>query len=161
VRGGALGECREPAHVEEQDRDVALLAPQVRALREDAFGQRRIDEGAQRLAQPLPLAEPGDHRVEGRGELPRLVGADDGHAHVEVPGADPAGSVAKVDDRPRHDVGEHQADPGRDTSGDADRDDAGEPDRVEVAGVLREQPGDDDARAPGDHRDRREEASVQ
>src|SRR3954467_4614441 len=102
VGGGALGERREPAYVDEQDRDVDLLALEVRALRQHALGQRRIDEGAERLAEPLALAEPGHHRVERGRELPRLVGGHDGHAHGEVAGAEPARRVAEVDDRRRH-----------------------------------------------------------
>ena len=161
ARGGALGERREPAHVEKQDRHVAFLAPQVGALCEDALGQRWIDESTERLAQLLTLAEPGDHRVERCGKFPGFVGADDGHAHGEIAGADPASGVAQVDDRPRDGIGEHEAEPHGDGRADDERDDARQRDRVEVAGVVGEQAGDDDACAPGDHRHHHQQAPVQ
>ena len=66
VRRGALGERREPTDVEEEHGEVDFLAAQIRALGKDALGQRRIDEGAERVTQPFSLLQPGDHGAERR-----------------------------------------------------------------------------------------------
>ena len=98
---------------------------QVCPLREDALGERRIDENAERLMESLALSEPGHHRVERRGQFPCLVGRDHRHADREVGSADLTGRVAKVDDRSGHRIGQHEAEPGRHGGGNANRYHAG------------------------------------
>ena len=57
MRRGALREAGEVADVEEEDRDLDLLARQHRALGQDPVGELRIDVAAERVVQALALLQ--------------------------------------------------------------------------------------------------------
>ena len=69
---GARGRRRrgEVLHVEEDQRDLDLVAARLEVLRDQVLGDLLVEVGAERLPQPLALGQPVDHLVEGRGELP-------------------------------------------------------------------------------------------
>jgi len=64
---GPRGEAREVAHIAEQQRHVGLEAVGRVLVAEDVLGDLLVEVGAEGLADPLALGEPGDHLVEGSG----------------------------------------------------------------------------------------------
>ena len=94
VAGARSAKPREVAHVEEHQRHLDLLALGP-ALLEDVLGDVAVDVGAERLADPLALAQPPDHAVEAGLEEAQLAGVVDGDLDVEVAPLD-------LVDRPPH-----------------------------------------------------------
>ena len=76
------GEAREVAHVREEDRHLQLDPLLVELVGEDVLGHLAVEVGAERVADPLALGEPLDHRVERGGELAGLIAGRHGHGDV-------------------------------------------------------------------------------
>ena len=121
----ALGEAREVADVEAQDRDLQFLAVEVDAVAQHHLGDARADVGAERLVQPLALLQAGDHVVERAREAAGLVGRDDRHARAQVAAAHALGRFTQRVERPEDRARQQDRQLERDREGDDDRDDDG------------------------------------
>ena len=86
-----LGERREAADVDEQHRDLHVLALDQLTLGHDALGHARIDVRPECGLQPIALLEAGHHLVEAVRELADLVGRSDRRARGEVAPLDALG----------------------------------------------------------------------
>ena len=73
----------------------------VKRVGEDVLGDLTIQVGAEGLADRLALGQALDHRVEGGGELARLVAGGDRHGDREVTVEHPLGRLLKIGDGPQ------------------------------------------------------------
>ena len=125
-----------------------------RALREHAVGEHRVDERAERLAQLLALAQPGDHLVERRRRAARSrrcrAPARARRGRPRRRAAVPRAQVLqRLDDRARQQQRQLERDRERDARSPAGR--RRRASRGSLCGAAK--PGDDDA---GDDVDRRQ-----
>ena len=81
-------------HVAEQDRDLDLDALLGEPVAEDVLGDLLVEVGAERLADPLALAQALDHLVERGRQLAELVAGRHRHGDVVVALAAPRRSRA-------------------------------------------------------------------
>ena len=151
-RRGLLGERGEAADVEEQDRDLDLLALELGPLLDHALGEHRVDERAERLAQALALGQPGDHLVERAGQRAGLVGAEHRDPDAEVAVGDARQPLAQLGDRLEDRARQQHRHLERDRERDDERDQHADAERLDARVRLR-QAADHDA---GDDADRRQ-----
>ena len=87
---------------------VADLAAEAPLALERLAGDVLADVAAEQVADPLALAQPGDHLVEAALEQAELAAVVDGDLDVEVPLGDLGDGVANRDDRIRRHPGGDQ-----------------------------------------------------
>ncbi len=84
VAGRPATNCVEPIEVDEDDRDVTLLAAEFRALLFGRGGHLAADVAAEQIPHALALTQAGDHRVEAALQLPEFGAVEHHQVGVEV-----------------------------------------------------------------------------
>ena len=103
--GRGRRQLRRADQVDEQHRDVALLAAEFGAAFERAAGDVLADVAAEQVPQPLPFGQVADHVVESGLQQAQLAGVVDLHVRVVVAALHfaerPAQLAQRVGDRHR------------------------------------------------------------